>query len=128
MAPEAPRQVAMRPGPDMAVDQFDVVDIVSINRSDGQVVLTISDHLDWSDSVEHQIILQRKFNAYLAFVESGEIFDSYPNSQGRLVEFRVVFKFRPDAEGIEFLNRARLVIESAGFSLRYELFAESYDN
>ena len=44
----------------MSVEQTDVVDIVSIERETGNVILTISDHLDWSDSVAHQRILQKK--------------------------------------------------------------------
>jgi hypothetical protein len=61
----------------MSVEQTDVVDIVSIERETGNVILTISDHLDWSDSVAHQSILQKKLNIYLAFVESGEILEQY---------------------------------------------------
>jgi hypothetical protein len=112
----------------MSVEQLDVVDVMSIDPNSGHVVLTISDHLDWSDTEQHQQILQRKFNAYLAFVESGEILQRYPEAKGRSVMFDVVFKYRPDQEGRNFLGRARQVIESAGFSLRDELFAESYDN
>jgi hypothetical protein len=44
------------------------------------------------------------------------------------VAFKVVFKYKPDQEGWQFLARAKAVIESAGFSLRHEVFAESYDN
>ena len=112
----------------MSVEQFDVVDVVSIDKKTGQVILTISDHLDWSDCVRHQTILQAKFNKYLAFVESGEILESYPDAKDRPVAIKVVFKHKPDQEGWQFLTRAKQVIESAGFSLRHEVFAESYDN
>jgi hypothetical protein len=61
----------------VSVEQTDEVDIVGIDRETGHVVLTVSDHLDWSDSVGHQIILlQKKLNRYLTFVESGEILDN----------------------------------------------------
>ena len=76
----------------MAVDDFDVVDIVSID-SDGRVVLTISDHLEWTESESHQLALQEKFNRYLAFVESGEILESYPTAKGRPVWFSVVTQY-----------------------------------
>jgi len=111
----------------MSVEQLDVVDIVSTDKSD-HVVLTVSDHLDWSNSVQHQNILQEKLNKYLAFVEGGEIFERYPDAKGRPVAINIVFKFRPDSQGIQFLARAKDVIESAGIILRYEVFAESYDN
>jgi hypothetical protein len=109
----------------MSVEQLDVVDVISTDTQTGHVVLTISDHLDWSSSIQHQTILQAKFNKYLAFVESGELLERYPDAKGRPIAFRVVFKFKPDTQGFQFLDRAKHVIESAGFSLRHEVFAES---
>ena len=88
----------------------------------GQVVLTISDHLDWSDSTAHQTLLQSKLNRYLAFVESGEILESYPAAKDRPITFKVVFQFPPDEAGHAFLAKVRPIIESAGFSLRDEVF------
>ena len=108
----------------MAVDQPDKIDIIGIDNSSGSVVLTISDHLDWSDTYQHQLILQKKLNTYLAFVESGEITEQYPNSSGRSVVLEVVFKYRPDAGGLKFLERASQVIHSAGFEFRHRIFAE----
>lgn len=95
---------------------------MGIDRETGHVVLTISDHLDWSDSIAHQTILQKKFNVYLAFVESGEILQRYPDARDRPVVFDVVFQAPPDEAGRAFLARAREVIESAGFSMRDEVF------
>jgi hypothetical protein len=46
-------------GGHVSVEDTEVIDIVGINRETGHVILTISDHLDWSDSVAHQLILQR---------------------------------------------------------------------
>lgn len=112
----------------MTVEQVNVVDVIGIDKRTGQVILTISDHLDWSDTSEHQAILQAKLNNYLAFVESGEIMERYPDAQGREVVFKVVFKFKPDPKGEKFLLRAREIIKSAGFELLHELFADSYDN
>ena len=106
----------------MSVEQTDVVDILGIDRETGQVVLTVSDHLDWSDSVGHQTILQKKLNTYLAFVESGEILEQYPTAKDRPVAVRVVFQVPPDESGRAFLAKAREVIESAGFTLRDEVF------
>lgn len=110
----------------MSVEQSEVVDVLSIDGKTGEVVLTISDHLDWANSVQHQATLQKKFNAYLAFVESGEIFRCHPKAKGRSVVFNVVFKYKPDIEGERFLGRAKTVIESAGFKLRSEVFPDSY--
>lgn len=102
----------------MSVEQSEKVDLMSVDSSNGHVILTISDHLDWSNTWEHQQVLQRKFNAYLAFVESGELIERYPDAKGRPVTFEVVLKYEPDYEGRSFFNSARRVIESAGFFLR----------
>ena len=112
----------------MSVEESSTVDIISIDRKTGQVILTISDHLDWHDSKDHQMLLQRKLNSYIAFVESGEILRSYPDAKGKSITFKVVFKFRPDRDAESFLERARGIVASAGFQLRHEVFADSYDN
>jgi hypothetical protein len=108
----------------VSVEQFDVVDIISIEKNSGHMILTISDHLDWSDTVQHQIILQEKINRYIAFVESGEILESYPDAKGEPIVIKIVFKFSSDTKGYEFLAKAKAVVESAGFNLRYEVFGE----
>ena len=105
----------------MSIEQTNVVDFIGTDRWTGDVVLTISDHLDWSDTTAHQLLLQAKLNCYLAFVESGEMIQSYPGAKGKLVVFKVLFKFAPDDGGKEFLARAREVIAAAGFTLRDEL-------
>ena len=110
----------------MSVDQVEVIDLISTDGT-GDVVLTVSDHLDRSDSSHHQAVLQKKLNAYLAFVESGEILQTYPDSAGRPILFKVVSKFRPDTPGNLFLKCAGDVIEAAGFMWAHETFAESSD-
>lgn len=112
----------------MSVEDENVVDIIGIDEGQPAVVLTVSDHLDWSDTSQHQTLLQSKLNRYLAFVEGGELLERYPAGKGLRVKFRVVFKFKPDKAATEFLTKAKEVIEGAGFSLETEVFAESYNN
>lgn len=73
----------------MSIEQTDVIDIISTDRLTGHVVLTITDHLDWTDSTAHQMLLQTKLNRYLAFVESGEILESYPNAKDVPIELSI---------------------------------------
>ena len=68
------------------------------------------------------MLLQSKLNRYLAFVENGEILESYPDAKNRPVAFKVVFQFPPDEAGRAFLAKVRPIIESAGFSLQDEVF------
>ena len=102
----------------MSIEQTDVVDVIGTDRITRDIILTISDHLDWSDSTAHQLLLQAKLNRYLAFVESGEILQSYPNAKGGQISIEVVFRFPPDEAGRAFLAKVKPIIEAAGFSLR----------
>lgn len=96
--------------------------IIMSEAQTGSVVLTISDDLDWQESISHQLILQDKLNRYLAFVESGEILEHRPDAKDMSIVFRVVCKYEPDASGRAFLERARAVIEGAGFQSQYQFF------
>jgi hypothetical protein len=107
----------------VAIDDPGVVDIISIDPT-GSVVLQVSDHLDWDDSIQHQLNLQEKLNRYLAFVESGEILESYPGAKGRPVMIEIVTQHDPDPGGTRFLEKAKMVIEQAGFAFRHTRFGK----
>jgi hypothetical protein len=66
----------------MSVEDLDKVDLVSLGP-DGRWFLTISDQLDWAESVSHQYKLQKKLNAYMKFIESGQMVESYPEAEGQ---------------------------------------------
>ncbi len=68
----------------MSIEQRKVIDFVGVDEKANEVVLTISDHLDWDDpKSNHLFLLQDKINDYLAFIESGELLKKYPDSKGR---------------------------------------------
>lgn len=102
----------------MSIDQTDVVDFISINLATDEVFLTITDHLQW-DSSEHLWLLQEKINAYLRFIESGEVFESYPDAKNRKFVIDVRCKYKPNQSALNFLQRVIVVVEAAGFNLRY---------
>jgi len=106
----------------MAVDQPKVVDIISKDKN-GDIVLTISDHLDWRDTRQHLTVLQEKINDYLAFLESGEIYKKYPNARGNQIRIKVVFQYKPTPETHSFLREAKSIVEGAGAGFGHELFA-----
>jgi hypothetical protein len=106
----------------VAVDDPGTIDLMSINPS-GAVVLTIADHLDWTDSTSHQHILEAKMNRYLAFIESGEILEHHANVADRGVIIDVVTKFEPDSSGLTFLHGAQAVIVGAGVGFSHGVSA-----
>ena len=104
----------------MAVDDAEVIDFISTTRDTGEVVLSITDHLEWDKNNEHLPILQAKINLYLQFVESGQLAEEYPNAEpGIPVRIDVACKYRPSKDGLRFLKQARKVIEDAGWGFTW---------
>ena len=101
----------------MTIEQTEKVDLISVDPRTDEVVMTISDHLDWNEKDTHLLLLQEKINSYLAFIESGEIFDSYPKAKGRSVVIDIVFQHEVDPEGRNFIEMATEIVANAGFRL-----------
>ncbi len=102
----------------MSIDQKDTVDLISTSP-DGNVMLTISDHLPWDKENEHLLVLQDKLNSYLMFIESGEIFESYPTAKSKSLIIEVVMKYKPNEVALVFLKRSKEIIENTGVQLKW---------
>jgi hypothetical protein len=112
----------------VSIEDVKQIDLVGIDRESGDVELTVSDHLDWRNSQAHQLALQSKLNTYLAFIESGEIYEKYPKAQGRRLVITVAGKYEPDSGGKNFLEKVKSAVEGAGFGFKYELFSVNPDH
>ena len=105
----------------MAIEQVNEIDLIGIDIQTDSVVLSIIDGVSWENEHDHLILLQRKISTYLSFVESGEIFSSYPDAEGRLVVIKVYAKHDIPKKGIDFLEKASYVIQEAGFNLQWQI-------
>ena len=98
----------------MSIDERKIVDLVAIRASDGRCTLTISDHLAW-DEPNHVAQLEDKLNDYLAFIESGELYQKFPEASGREIEIQVIcMHFPPGDDALSFLDYAARRIRGAG--------------
>jgi hypothetical protein len=69
----------------MSIVQGNKIDMVVTDKEKTRVALVIADHLDWEeDESEHLVLLQDKINAYLHFIESGQLKQSRPDLAGHL--------------------------------------------
>jgi hypothetical protein len=63
----------------MSIEREDTIDFATIDKDSGDLWLSISDHLPWDENDDqHLALLQGKLNAYLRFLESGEVFKKVP--------------------------------------------------
>jgi hypothetical protein len=108
----------------MSVDQVDTIDFATIHSDSGDLWLTISDHLPWGElESTHLELLQDKLNAYLRFMESGEIFERLPDSRGRGIAINLAGKFQLSRSAEFFFTKARAAVERAGFHLQFSLMS-----
>lgn len=109
----------------MSVEDVNKIDSIGIPYDSADIVsLAISDHLEWDCPVEeHLYKLQEKINSYIAFIESGEIDESFPAAKGRgLKIIEICFKYPPPEKAIYFLGQVSDILGTIGISLKYKVF------
>lgn len=111
----------------MTVGQAGTVDWLGLERETGSILLTIVDDLGWANEADHLLALQAKLNTYLAFVESGEVFDRLLETVGRSVPrgtpitVSILAKYPPTPEAEEFLRHAKVVCQGIGVGLAHKV-------
>lgn len=107
----------------MSIEEVNKVDIIGTDKKSGNIILTISDHLDWDSDIYHEEVLQEKLNGYISFIESGEIYNEYPESKDRKIIIKIVSKYQYPKRGLDFLEKVTPILSSIGVGLEYELAA-----
>lgn len=114
----------IRPWIKMTIEDQDTIDFISTKESSGEVFLSISDHLEWKDGdIEHLLLLQEKINAYLKFIESGEIYESYPNAKGKKISISIITQYSLSHDAVEFIDKVHSVLADSGIGLKHESFS-----
>jgi hypothetical protein len=109
----------------MSLDHTNTVDAVGIDRASGEATLTIADSWDWSDFSRHLLALQEKLNAYFAFIESGEIYTSYPNAIDRKLTIEIVGRYPLPVSANGFLREATVCAEQLHVEVRFRHVADA---
>jgi len=103
----------------MSVENTKVIDFITEKKNN--VILTISDHLEWDDDNEHIFLLQEKINAYLGAIESGQLNEKHPTSVGKKVTISIALKYDPNEQGVLFLSYIKDLLLNAGYDFDYYL-------
>ncbi len=103
----------------MSLENSKVVDAIGIEKATMIVVLTIADSWDWDDKEQHLEALRLKINSYVDFIESGQIFETYPAAKGtKTFLIDVISRFPMPECGTVFLDLARGDCARFGVELR----------
>ena len=101
----------------MTIEQLDVVDFILV-EPEGDTVLTVSDHLPWDDEKQHLLHLQEKLNAYVRFIQSGEIYEKWPDAKGKPILIEVVLKHPVPVASLWFFEKATAALMGAGYKFK----------
>lgn len=110
----------------MTVENINSVDGMGISKADGKAVLTIADHLDWTDEQRHFDLLERKIGAYLGFIKSGQLQEVLPAAKGCPVRIEVIYQYEPSEVGSRFLSAAKQQLQGAGVEFDYNALPGQY--
>jgi hypothetical protein len=107
-----------------AVASASFADTVSLDLASGECKLTIFEYMPWDRALLSA--LQSRINECLQFIESGEIYTSYPQAQDRdfVIDIRCIYA--PDQGAQNFLNTAQQVLDEAGYALRFGPLGSTY--
>jgi hypothetical protein len=110
-------------GADMSITETKVVDIIAVPEWEpDSVVLVITDHLQWGNKAqqgEHLLLLQEKINTYIAFIESGELLQSYPPAQGKNPKIRINGLYELPEQGETFIDSVTEVLKGMGIGMEF---------
>jgi hypothetical protein len=102
----------------MGLDKSLVIDAAGVEKSTGDIVLSIIDSWPWDEEDEHLLALQDKLNAYFEFVQSGQIWESYPEARSRHVVIELISRFAPPKRAHVLLEKAAEVSATLGIGIR----------
>jgi uncharacterized protein DUF6572 len=107
----------------MSIEQLNVVDYAAIDPKTDEVMLVITDHLDWTEQnkMEHMYLLQEKINAYIGSIESGEIFEKYPMARGREIVIKVALMYPLSKAGRRFCEKVTSFLHDNGYKIEFQV-------
>ena len=88
----------------MSVVDINKIDGIGISRNEEKLVLLLTDHLDWSSEYDHLIQLQAKLNSYIAFLESQQYNEIYPNRKFLSFNIEIHFLYELTPSCIKFIE------------------------
>jgi hypothetical protein len=108
----------------MSLEEVDKVDLIGTNRSTGNIELAIVDDFDWVDSNLHLTLLQNKIHAYMNFIESNQLYETYPSANNCSIVIVVLAKYQPCKKGIEFFENVREGLHNSGYEFHFRYITD----
>ncbi|ADL53277.1 DUF6572 domain-containing protein [Clostridium cellulovorans] len=108
----------------MSLKNINTVDFISTDNEEKNVTLTITDELDWEDEINHLRLIQDKVNNYLSFIESGELYQTYPTSKGKKIEIEIYCKYELTINCEKLFKKLKRFLDDNGYGFNYKMLDE----
>lgn len=109
----------------MPVDDPSTIDGIGISKDNkSELVLFLSDHLDWSDEYEHLMTLQKKIEAYLNYIDSKQYETVYPDGSFNKFVIDIFFKYDIYENCLMLLDTIAKQFKYLGLEIRIQMLEE----
>lgn len=105
----------------MSIIETDKIDGAGKSKEKKELMLLITDHLEWENEHEHLMILQNKINSYLGFIESKQYEEIYPNDTFEKYVIEIHFKNGMSENCFKFLDVVANQVEQFNIKIRAEI-------
>lgn len=95
----------------MSVLENNKIDGIATSDDGKNLIIMLSDHLDFENETNHLLILQNKINAYLSFIQSEQYSEIYPDNNFENIVIEIYFKHKVTDNCIKFIEVVNSQIE-----------------
>lgn len=107
------------------INELEMIDSLALSENDkSELLLAISDHLDWQFEREHLLLLQEKLNNYVNYILNEEYKDIY---QEEIKSFQIIVfvKYQPRRKFVKLLTQFNKMLKKqipdASIEINYQL-------
>lgn len=107
----------------MAIDNVNIIDGMGIDKERNAICLLLTDHLAWDEGdnsiseYEHLVLLQDKINSYIAYLETGQYEENYPEINFDMIIIEIHFKYEISQNCEKFLNTVQSQVAQYGIKI-----------
>jgi len=99
------------------VENARVVDLISVDPSSDQVVLTMIERRPWGADERQFQQIEEKINRYMGYALDGFLAEHYPEYEGKRVQIRLECAEEPHGEAVLFVKAASRAASDHGLEL-----------
>lgn len=110
----------------MALYDTDVIDGIATNKDRKALLLLLTDHFPWSENdtlseYEHLMLLQKKINAYISYLETKQYEELYPEEEIKMAVIELHFKYSISENCKNFIKTVQSQIDQYGINIEVHI-------